>query len=355
MTTVHQVKAGSVLIGGGAPVSIQTMWDKPVHQVDDLLISTLESFQKKGCDLIRFALPSLNDVDVLSRIIPRISMPLVGDIHFDYKIALKAIERGFPKIRINPGNIGEDWKVKEVIKAASDHGTAIRIGANEGSLSEEQKKIARDDSPEERARALVAAAEANLELFEQAGFKDIVISLKSSDIHVTYHSNKLFRTHHSYPLHLGITEAGPLIPAIVKSTIGLADLLKEGIGETVRISISDNPEYEILAAGELLQNLGLRKGRIRIISCPKCGRSSFDTHAFLESVKEELYTLPLDVSVAVMGCSVNGPGEASHADLGITGHGKQIQIFRHGKIIRREEPCSAKDAFLEELHRLQQE
>ena len=355
MSSVNQVKVGSVLIGGRAPVSIQTMWDKHVPAVDDQLIKTLESYEKKGCNLIRFALPSLHDVDIIAGIIPRITMPLVGDIHFDYKIALKAIEKGFHKIRINPGNIGADWKVREIIHAAADHGTAIRIGANEGSLSAEQKKVARDDTASERSRALVAAAESNLDLFEQAGFKNIVISLKSSDIHVTYHSNKLFRQHHAYPLHLGITEAGPLIPAIVKSTIGLSDLLKEGIGETVRISISDNPEYEVLTGVELLQNLGLRKGRIQIVSCPKCGRSSFDTHAFLESVKEELYTMPLDATVAIMGCTVNGPGEASHADLGITGFGKKIQIFRHGKIIRREDACSAKKAFLEELHRLQQE
>ena len=332
-------------MGGGAPVSVQTMWDKPIREIDDSLIKTMESYHKKGCDLIRFALPSLNDVELIAQLIPKISMPLVGDIHFDYKIALKAIEAGFHKIRINPGNIGEDWKIREVIKAASDHGTAIRIGANEASLSAEQKARAKDDSVEERSRVLVDAAESNLELFEQAGFSSIVVSLKSSDIHVTYHSNKLFRSRHDYPLHLGITEAGPLIPAIVKSTVGLADLLKEGIGETVRISISDNPEYEVLAANELLGNLGLRHGRIQIISCPKCGRSSFDTHAFLESVKEELYTIPMDVTVAIMGCTVNGPGEASHADLGITGYGKQIQIFRHGKIIRREDPCSAKRSF----------
>ncbi|OQY33110.1 MAG: 4-hydroxy-3-methylbut-2-en-1-yl diphosphate synthase [Spirochaetaceae bacterium 4572_59] len=354
MSSVKQVKVGSILIGGGAPITVQTMWDRPIREVDDSLIKTMESYHKKGCDLVRFALPSLNDVDIISQLIPKVSMPLVGDIHFDYKIALKAIEAGFHKIRINPGNIGEEWKIREVIKAASDHGTAIRIGANEGSLSAEQKQRARDGSVEERSRVLVEAAEANLEVFEQSGFSNIVISLKSSDIHVTYHSNKLFRERHDYPLHLGITEAGPLIPAIVKSTLGLADLLKEGIGETVRISISDNPEYEILAANELLGNLELRKGRIKIISCPKCGRSSFDTHAFLDSVKEELYTLPVDVTVAIMGCTVNGPGEASHADLGITGYGKQIQIFRHGKVIRREDPCTAKEAFLEELVRLQQ-
>ena len=355
MYSVREVKVGSVLMGGGAPASVQTMWDRPVPEITDSLIQTLESYHKKGCDLIRFALPSLNDVDTLSKLIPKIAMPMVGDIHYDYKIAVKALDAGFQKIRINPGNIGADWKIREVIKAASDNGAAIRIGANEGSLSKEQKAGASDDSVQERSRILVEAAESNLELFEQSGFKNIVISLKSSDIHVTYHSNKMFRDRYDYPLHLGITEAGPLIPAIVKSTVGLTDLLKEGIGETVRISISDNPEYEILAANELLGNLGLRKGRINIISCPKCGRSSFDTHAFLESVKEELYTLPMDVSVAIMGCTVNGPGEASHADLGITGYGNQVQIFRHGKIIRREDPCSAKDAFLEELARLQQD
>jgi len=325
------------------------MWDRPVHTVDDQLISTLQSLHKKGCDLIRFALPSLQDVDTIASIIPRIEMPLVGDIHFDYKIALKAIRAGFPKIRINPGNIGEDWKIREVIQAAADHGTVIRIGANEGSLP------GGGGSVEERSLRLVEAAEANLNVFEQCGFEDLVVSLKSSDIHVTYRSNRIFRERHSYPLHLGITEAGPLIPAIVKSTIGLTDLLKEGIGETVRISISDDPEFEVIAANELLGNLGLRSGRISIISCPKCGRSTFDTHAFLETVREELYTLPLSASVAIMGCSVNGPGEASHADLGITGKGKQVLIFRQGEIIRREDLCSAKQAFLEELERLRQD
>jgi len=350
MSETRRVIVGSVPLGGGAPVSIQTMWDKPVHQVDEQLIKSMNNLNRKGCDIIRFALPSIQSVDNLSPLISRISMPLVGDIHFDYKIALKAIEAGFQKIRINPGNIGETWKVEEIIEAAASRGTVIRIGANEGSLGTEG-----DWSVESRSRRLVDAAEKNLEIFERKGFKDIVVSLKSSDIKVTYLSNREFRKDHDYPLHLGITEAGPLIPAIVKSTIGLTDLLKEGIGETIRISISDDPEYEVLAAGELLSQLDLRKGRIRIVSCPKCGRTSFDTHAFLESVKEELNTLPLDASVAVMGCSVNGPGEAAHADLGVTGNGKQVLIFRYGNIIRREDICSAKKAFLEELEQLQRD
>lgn len=350
MSTSRKVLVGSVEMGGDAPVSIQTMWDKPVEAVTPELVSTINNFGKKGCDIIRFALPNLNSVDALSPLLKQTEMPLVGDIHFDYKIAIKAIEAGFHKIRINPGNIGESWKVEEVIAAASHHGTVIRIGANEGSLKGDG-----DWSPVARSNRLIQAAEENLEIFEQKGFKNIVISLKSSDIEVTYLSNKEFRKRHDYPLHLGITEAGPLIPAIVKSTIGLTDLLKEGIGETVRISISDNPEYEILAARELLSNLGLRGGQIRIVGCPKCGRTSFDTHAFLESVKEELNTVPLEATVAVMGCSVNGPGEARHADLGITGNGNQVLIFKQGEIIRREEICSAKKAFLEELEQLRRD
>ncbi|MDC7233251.1 MAG: flavodoxin-dependent (E)-4-hydroxy-3-methylbut-2-enyl-diphosphate synthase [Spirochaetales bacterium] len=350
MASSRKVQIGPLAMGGDAPVSIQTMWDKPVDAVTPELVSTINNFAAKGCDIIRFALPNMKSVDALAPLLKQTEMPLVGDIHFDYKIALKAIEAGFQKIRINPGNIGESWKVEEVIAAASHHGTVIRIGANEGSLAGEG-----DWTPEARSRRLIEAAEQNLELFERKGFKDVVISLKSSDIEVTYLSNRDFRKRHDYPLHLGITEAGPLIPAIVKSTLGLGDLLKEGIGETIRISISDNPEYEILAARELLSNLGLRRGQIRIIGCPKCGRTSFDTHGFLESVKEELNTLPLDASVAVMGCSVNGPGEAKHADLGITGNGNQVLIFKRGDIIRREDICSAKKAFLEELEQLRQE
>ena len=350
MSTSRMVRVGSVPMGGDAPVSIQTMWDRPVEQVDSTLIGAVNNLNSKGCDIIRFALPNINSVGVLAPLLKETGMPLVGDIHFDYKIALAAIEAGFQKIRINPGNIGEAWKVEEIIAAAADKGTVIRIGANEGSLPTDGEW-----TPQARSARLIEAAERNLELFEKKNFRDIVISLKSSDIEVTYLSNRDFRKKYDYPLHLGITEAGPLIPAIVKSSIGLSDLLREGIGETVRISISDNPEYEVLAAAELLGALGLRKGRIRIIGCPKCGRTSFDTHGFLESVKEELNTLPMDVSVAVMGCSVNGPGEAAHADLGITGNGKQVLIFRHGEVLRREEFCSAKKAFLEELEKLREE
>ena len=350
MSSSRKVQVGSVQMGGGAPVSIQTMWDRQVDRVDRELVTVLNNLHSKGCDIIRFALPNVKAVETLAPLLKTTPMPLVGDIHFDYKIALKAIEAGFHKIRINPGNIGEPWKVEEVIAAAADRGTVIRIGANEGSLAGSDHT-----SPESRSKALIEAAERNLELFEKKGFKDIVVSLKSSDIEVTYLSNKEFRKRHDYPLHLGITEAGPLIPAIVKSTIGLSDLLREGIGETVRISISDSPEYEVLTARELLFNLKLRSGGIRIIGCPKCGRTQFDTHGFLESVKEELNTLPLDLTVAVMGCSVNGPGEARHADLGITGNGKQVLLFRRGEIIRREDICSAKEAFLEELDRLRQE
>ncbi len=350
LTKSRSVKVGSIMMGGNAPVSIQSMWDKPITQVDDALVSSLENLQKKGCDLMRFALPDRGAVDILKPLLTRLAMPIAGDIHFDYRIAVKAIEAGFPKIRINPGNIGAAWKVEEVIKAARDYGTAIRIGANEGSLGGKGEWTV-----QARSLRLVEGAEGNLELFERYNFPDIVVSLKSSDIEVTDLANREFRKRYDYPLHLGITEAGPLIPAIVKSSVGLSRLLREGIGETIRISISDNPEYEILAAAELLSALGLRRGRIQVIGCPKCGRTSFDTHGFLNSVKEELNTLPADLTIAVMGCSVNGPGEASHADLGITGSGNQVLIFKEGVVVRKEKLALAKQAFLEELETLRQQ
>ncbi len=344
----RQVWVGDVPLGGGAPVSIQTMWDRPLQGIDPALLMTLEDLKSKGCDLIRFALPNIKSVDTVADLSRQSPMPIVGDVHFDHRIALKAIRGGIPKIRINPGNIGAEWKVEEILHCAAGEGCAIRIGANEGSLLG-----GGEGDPETRATLLVEAAEKNLEIFEKKGFRELVVSLKSSDIRVSYLANRMFRERHPHPLHLGITEAGPLLPAVVKSALGLGDLLKEGIGETIRISISDKIEQEVLAAGELLSALGLREDRIKVVSCPKCGRTSFDTHGFLESVKAELATLPLGITVAVMGCSVNGPGEASHADLGITGNGKKVILFRNGRKVRREELCFAKEAFLEELAFLQ--
>jgi (E)-4-hydroxy-3-methylbut-2-enyl-diphosphate synthase len=334
-------------MGGGHPVTVQTMWDKAVDTVSDELINSINKLETFGCQLIRFAAPTIESVPLLGEIAERIHMPLVADIHFDYKIALECMNYSIPKIRINPGNIGASWKVEEVVRKAKDTGTVIRIGANGGSLPKELKKT------ENRAEAIVKAAEDQLEFLEKLNFHNIVVSLKSSDILENFYANEEFYSRHDYPLHLGITEAGPLIPSVVKSSIGLSRLLEKGIGNTIRISISDDPLKEVIAANEILSVLKLNSTkRIDLISCPKCGRSTFDTHTFTEEIQEYLYSVDKEVSVAIMGCLVNGPGESAHADLGISGVGDSIAIFKKGEIIRRETIWTAKAAFIEEIEKL---
>ncbi|WP_184744424.1 flavodoxin-dependent (E)-4-hydroxy-3-methylbut-2-enyl-diphosphate synthase [Spirochaeta isovalerica] len=347
MDKTREIAIGNIKLGGDNPVLVQTMWDKAVEKVDSELISELNRLQVYGNRLIRFAAPTLESVPLLGEIAGRITMPVVADIHFDYKIALACMDQGLPKIRINPGNIGASWKVEEVVKKAADTGTVIRIGANGGSLPKSLKHM------DNRAEALVLAAEEQLNFLESLGFENVIVSLKSSDIEENYEANSLFASRHDYPLHLGITEAGPLIPSIVKSSIGLSRLLEKGIGSTIRISISDSPLKEVIAGNEILSVLGLNsQARVNLISCPKCGRSSFDTHSFTEEIQDYLYSVDKDISVAVMGCMVNGPGEASHADIGISGVGNSIAIFKKGEIIRRETACTAKEAFIEEIEQL---
>jgi len=347
MQKTREITIGNIALGGDNPVAVQTMWDKAVDVVDNDLISQFNRLQVCGSRMIRFAAPTMESVPLLGEIAGRIAMPVVADIHFDYKIALACMDQKIPKIRINPGNIGASWKVEEVVRKAADCGTVIRIGANGGSLPKSLKNM------ENRGEALVLAAEEQLNFLESLGFENIVVSLKSSDIEENYEANSRFASRHDYPLHLGITEAGPLIPAVAKSAIGLSRLLEKGIGSTIRVSISDSPLKEVIAGNEILSALGLNsKARVNLISCPKCGRSSFDTHSFTEGIQDYLYSVDKDISVAIMGCMVNGPGEASHADIGISGVGNSIAIFKKGEIIRRETACTAKDAFIEELEKL---
>jgi (E)-4-hydroxy-3-methylbut-2-enyl-diphosphate synthase len=343
----REIAVGNVKLGGDNPVVVQTMWDKHIKKVDNELIAHLNKLQVYGSRLIRFAAPDLDSVPLLKEIGSRISMPVVADIHFDYKIALACIDAGIPKIRLNPGNIGADWKVEEVVRKAADNGTVIRVGANGGSLPKALKHR------KDRGEALVLAAEEQLELLERLNFYNTVVSMKSSDLDENFEANSIFASRHDYPLHLGITEAGPLIPSIVKSSIGLSRLLEKGIGSTIRISISDDPLKEVMAGNEILSALNMNsRPRVNLISCPKCGRSSFDTHSFTEEIQDYLFSVDKNISVAIMGCMVNGPGEASHADIGISGVGNSIAIFKEGEIIRRETACTAKDAFIEEIEKL---
>lgn len=338
------IKVGNVLIGGDNPVSIQTMWDKPVTEVNSDLIEKLNDINAAGCDIIRFAVPDIDDVKIIGDIASKITMPVVADIHFDYKIALECMDYPISKIRINPGNIGSRWKVEEVVKKAKDKNIPLRIGINGGSLPSDLRSYT------DLSQALIKASEREMEFLEELDFTNFLVSLKASNIDDAYKANKLFSEKYPYPLHLGVTEAGSLIPAVVKSSIFLYKVLSEGIGNTLRISISDDPLKEIYAANEILSALKLNKReRVELISCPKCGRATFDTHEFNKLVEKKLSSLNKDISVAIMGCTVNGPQEAKHADLGITGSGNTILIFKSGEIVRKVSKDEALKAFLEEI------
>lgn len=339
-----EIKVGNVLIGGDNPVSIQTMWDRPITVVDNKLIDKLNDIQAAGCDIIRFAVPKIEDGKIIGDIASKISMPVVADIHFDYKIALKCMDYPISKIRINPGNIGTKWKVEEVLKKAVDKNIPLRIGINGGSLPSDLREN------DNLSKALITAAEREMEFLDKHNFDNFLVSLKASNIDDAYRANKAFSQKYNNPIHLGITEAGSLIPAVVKSSIYLYKLLSEGIGDTLRISISDDPLKEIYAANEILSALKLNKReRVELISCPKCGRASFDTHEFNNLIQKKLSTVNKSITVAIMGCTVNGPQEAKHADLGITGSGNSILIFKHGEIIRKVTKDEALEAFTQEI------
>lgn len=342
----NTVKIGDKIIGGGFPIAVQTMWKTPLSGGIGSILSEIEELKDIGADIIRFAVPDIEDAEILSKISKKSIIPLVADIHFDYKIALKCIEGGVHKIRINPGNIGASWKVEEVVRAAADFGVPLRVGVNGGSLPASLRDL------DNISEAMVKAAELELNVFEKLGFKDVVFSLKSSDIESTVMANTIFSSKYSYPLHLGVTEAGPLIPGIVKSSIALNLMLKKNIGDTIRVSLSDTMRNEIIAGKEILKASGKISEGVTTVSCPRCGRASFNTHDFLNSVDPTLQKISKNLTIAVMGCIVNGPGEARHADIGITGSGDNIVIFRKGKIVTKGKPSEAVDLFLEELKKI---
>lgn len=338
---------GDISLGGDAPVRVQTMWKEPLSTDIGEIAERIDKLSRIGCSLIRFAVPDEEAAEILSRIAASSPIPVVADIHFDYRLALTCIKGGVQKIRINPGNIGSGWKVEEVLRAAADNSVPIRVGVNSGSLP---KKV---QGEKDTAAAMLKAAEMEMEIFDKLSFYDVVYSLKSSDIDTTVSANRLFAHKYLYPLHLGVTEAGPLIPGVVKSSVALSSLLREGIGDTIRVSLSDTPENEVVTGLEIMAASGLHIDRPNLISCPRCGRATFDTHAFVEDLAPYLYGMKTNATIAVMGCVVNGPGEAKEADLGITGAGKEIIIFRGGKILRRVSRENALAEFRKELERLQ--
>ncbi|MDR2314720.1 MAG: (E)-4-hydroxy-3-methylbut-2-enyl-diphosphate synthase [Spirochaetaceae bacterium] len=356
----------ALMIGGGSPVVIQTMWKDRLSFSDvdgkagRALTERIGRLKAMGCGLLRFAVPDLEAAEVLGRLAAMVSMPLVADIHFDYKIALRCLDFPISKIRINPGNIGGRQKVEAVLGKAASKKIPIRIGVNAGSLPRDLRRGV--EGGMDRAEALVEAAERELAIFREWGFAGALVSIKASTIADTIKANRLFRERSEVPLHIGVTEAGPLIAGTVRNTAALVPLLAEGIGDTIRVSLSDAMENEVAAGREIL-NAAAEMGSsracrgVRIISCPRCGRNGFDTHGFIDRWKERLYALQKPVTIAVMGCAVNGPGEAKCADLGITGAGNSILIFRNGRITRtmkihNGDMSEADRAFTEELARL---
>ena len=350
-----------VQIGGDFPVVIQTMWKDRLSSADlkgNVLIDRINTLGEMGCQLLRFAVPDIQSAEILGFLAQFVGMPLVADIHFDHKIALRCMDFPISKLRINPGNIGSKDKVLAVLEKAGKNNIPIRIGVNAGSLPQDIRlKV---DEGMRVGEALALAAERELAVFKEIGFESVLVSMKATGIADTIEANRILSRRTDAPLHLGVTEAGPLAAGIAANTAAICTLLKEGIGDTIRVSLSDTPENEVIAAREILRaaeqlsggNERLKCGGVKIVSCPRCGRHSFDTHAFTSRWMHKLYAMKKDITVAIMGCEVNGPVEAKHADLGITGAGDSILLFKHGKVIKTITPAEADIAFEEELNKL---
>lgn len=326
-------KAGvkKIMIGGGTQIPVQSMWKESIAAASETELQDcaekLCKLSMLGLDIMRFAVPDAESAEALKKLSLLTNIPLVADIHFDYRLAVQCMEGGaIAAIRINPGNIGDVKKVTTVVEAARNAAVPLRIGVNSGSLPKDLAGL-------ETAEALVKAAEREMEVFERLNFTNYAVSLKASDLETTVAANQRFAQKYDIPLHLGVTEAGPAISGAIKSAVAFYRLLHEGIGDTIRVSLSDSCELEVLAGVEILKACGKIHGGVKLISCPRCGRNGFDVHSFVQRWQSRLYTLNKNVTIAVMGCAVNGPGEAKNADIGISGGKDFAVIFKNGKIV----------------------
>jgi (E)-4-hydroxy-3-methylbut-2-enyl-diphosphate synthase len=323
----RQVKVGNVTLGGDAPVRIQSMTITHTWDVEPT-VDQIQKLEAAGCELVRVAVPDERDARALGKIVSRIKIPLIADIHFNYRYALIALDEGVAKLRLNPGNIGARERVEEVVKKAKVRNVPIRIGVNAGSLQKDLLRKYGHPCPE----AIVESAFEHIKILEELDFRDIIVSLKTSDVPMTVQSYRLFSQKSDYPLHLGVTEAGTLIRGTVNSAVGIGILLAEGIGDTMRVSLTADPVEEIKVAKFILQSLGLRQQGVKIISCPSCGRADVDVFKLAEEVETRAEALKGEpISIAVMGCEVNGPGESMEADFGITGGRNTGMIYIDGK------------------------
>ncbi|MDR0221452.1 MAG: flavodoxin-dependent (E)-4-hydroxy-3-methylbut-2-enyl-diphosphate synthase [Lachnospiraceae bacterium] len=325
-----RITIGDTTIGGGSPILIQSMTNTRTEDVEATVAQIL-ALEAAGCEIVRAAVPTLEAARALAEIKKRIHIPLVADIHFDHRLALAATLHGADKIRINPGNIGGKNALTEVVNAAKAKAIPIRVGVNSGSL--EREIVERHGGV--TAAGLVESALDKVHMIEEAGYDQIVVSLKSSDVLMTVAAYEQIAEQCAYPLHLGITEAGGLLAGSVKSAVGLALILQQGIGDTLRVSLTGDPVEEVRAAKAILRTLGLRRGGVEVVSCPTCGRTEIDMIGLTGQVEELVAAYPLDIKVAVMGCAVNGPGEAREADLGIAGGRGEGLLFSKGEIVKK--------------------
>ena len=326
----RQIRVGGIAIGGGAPVSIQSMTNTPTHDVGATL-KQIRELASAGCEIVRVAVPDERAARAIGALKAGSPVPLVADIHFDYRLALIAAEQGIDKIRINPGNIGGPDRVEAVAKTCEERGIPIRIGVNGGSL--EKDLVAKYGGP--TPEAMVESALGHIKLLEQFGFEDICVSLKTSSVPTTMQAYQLMAQRYDYPLHLGVTEAGTPTMGILKSAAGIGGLLALGIGDTLRLTLTADPVDEVKAARQLLKAIGLRREGPDLIACPTCGRTQIDLIPMAEQVEKLLETVDKPITVAVMGCIVNGPGEARHADVGLAGGNGEGVLFKHGEIVAK--------------------
>ncbi|MCR4596162.1 MAG: flavodoxin-dependent (E)-4-hydroxy-3-methylbut-2-enyl-diphosphate synthase [Lachnospiraceae bacterium] len=338
------IHIGDRVIGGGNPILIQSMTNTHTEDVK-ATVEQIRRLEAAGCEIIRCTVPTIEAARALSEIRRQISIPLVADIHFDYKMAIAAIENGADKIRINPGNIGGRDKLAEVVKCAKERNIPIRVGVNSGSL--EKDIIARYGSV--TAEGIVESALDKVAMIEDMDYHEIVISIKSSDVMMCAEAHDLIASKTTYPLHVGITESGTLWSGNIKSSVGLGMILSRGIGDTIRVSLTGDPVEEVRTARLILRTLGLRKGGIEVVSCPTCGRTQIDLIGLANRVEAMVADIPLDIKVAVMGCVVNGPGEAREADIGIAGGIGEGLLIKHGEVIRKLPEDELLDALRDEL------
>lgn len=332
MTREHtrKIHIGDKVIGGGSPILIQSMTNTRTEDVKST-VEQIHRLEKAGCEIIRCTVPTMEAARAIREIKKQISIPLVADIHFDYKMAVAAIENGADKIRINPGNIGGEDKVAAVVNAARERNIPIRVGVNSGSLEKELVEKYHGVT----AMGIVESALHKVHMIERLGYENMVISIKSSDVLMCVEAHELLAKQTDYPLHVGITESGTIISGNIKSSIGLGLILHQGIGDTIRVSLTGDPVEEIKSAKLILRTLGLRKGGIEVVSCPTCGRTKIDLIGLANQVENMVAEFPLDIKVAVMGCAVNGPGEAREADIGIAGGIGEGLLIKKGEIIKK--------------------